>query len=264
MSHRYHIVSYISVLFIVGYLFFTYNLPISERLYLSKDINIVFFTPQPFIVNLAHDKTILIKEIVSGEKRVRSIVDLTSEILSYSGVERKDSLYIKTSYEEFRRFIKELESWQEKPINLFRVAKRFFSFETNISVADRINLFGSIVKSRGLLYVKLSMSDKNYSLESKDLIPTASLIFHSSKAKIIGKISKRIREKGIDIVEEKKNTKKAVKTSISIKSEQGLDLAKSIISTLNQKQEIPIKIEPAILYDLEIYIGDDFKEDRWR
>lgn len=268
MNLKYRIVTVASLIFIISYMIISYNLPISKKIYQSKIINIVVFTPEQFIINLNPDNNLLIKEINNQQKVSRSIIDTTSEILKQLGgetVQNDDIIYIKTTKEEFKQLIENLENWQEKPLKLFRLFQIFFNFETNILIPDKFTLLGYLLKSKNILYIKMAISDKNYKLgETKTILPSASILFYNSKSGLIKKISKKLKESEIDVLEEKKITKKSIQTYVAIKSEEELDLAKKIVFILNQKNEVPIKINPEIIYDAEICVGDDFKEERWK
>ncbi|MCX7641055.1 MAG: hypothetical protein N2Z20_00255 [Elusimicrobiales bacterium] len=242
-------------------------MPLSKKIILNQKVNIVIFTPKPYIFDLdTNTKNIIIKEINISQENLRSKIDIASSILNESGINpyqtNQKTLYIETKLKNFNEMIDYLKNWKFKPQIFFNLLKIFFKFDSNIHPFDKLILLVELLKinSKNILHVKISFSDTLPSQgQDNSIVPFVSIISLNSKQKIVKNICELLKKNKIDVIEEKKIYKKSLSTHIVVKNNNKLELAKKLILILNQKQEIPIKINPKIIYDAEIYIGDDFK-----
>ncbi|MGC8867231.1 MAG: hypothetical protein ACP5PA_03340 [Elusimicrobiales bacterium] len=260
---------YLFVIIIVLSSLITLNMPLTSRIIKDNNIYITFFTPHPLLLEIqTQPRNIIIKEINSDIPEKGSKISYASEMLEKAAVKEDPSevFYFEMNRDVFEKMIEAIKNWKINPKKLFRYFSIILNSHSNLSLYDRINLAIELMKTNkdNILYVKMSFSNLSYD-DSKSLkSPIALLLFHPSKMKISSSIINTLRLAGIDIIDYKKAKTKEGNTYIVIKSEQSLELARKTIKILNQKSDISITINPKIIYDMEIYIGSDFMEAKWR
>ncbi|MCX7905674.1 MAG: hypothetical protein N2446_03115 [Elusimicrobiales bacterium] len=270
IDKSYKTISFIGLISIFISTILMIKMPLSNKIIREQKINVVIFIQKSQIYILELDtnmKNIILKEINAFQQYLRSKIDTASFILDKSGTDlyrkTQNVLYIETDLKNLNEITEYIKNWKYKPHFIFKLSKIFFNFQSNINLFDRLVLLTEILKinPKNFLYLKISLFDnlssQNKSNNSTPLV--ALIISQAYKQKSIKYIATLLRKNNIDIIEEKKIFKKIPSTNIVIKNDNNLELAKKIIILLNQKQEIPIKINPKVIYDAEIYIGDDFK-----
>ncbi len=249
-------------------LYITWKMPLSSKITKDDDIYITFFTPTPLLVEIKiTQKTVIIKEINLNIPQGKSKISYVSELLKTVGVkdDSNNIFYFEMANNNFEEMIRALKKWRITPIILLKYFSIVLRSKSNLHPFDKINLALKLISTNqdNILYIKMAFSTQTEQNYTPSKLPTAALLLHPSKMKFSNSIINLLRLTGIDILEYKKLDLKDKNTHIIIKSEKNVEDAKKIIKAVNQKFDIPIILNPKIIYDIKIYIGRDFMEGRW-
>lgn len=259
---KYQLFSLFFLILIIITTLLTLTIPFSKMIYLNKNINIIFFTPDPFLVEInTNNKGLVIKEILTKKDFIRSKFDTAFQIINEYSSEKENVAYFEICKTDFELLIESIKKWRENPKFIFVFIRKIISTKTNLNLFEKINIATELLKTRkdNILRVKITVINQD-NLEKKDhAIPSASITIHPSKTHLLKRIINDMRKNQIDIIEEKRLRKNKSETYIEIKNEDNIDIAKRAIFILNSKKDIPIKINPKIIYDININIGEDFE-----
>lgn len=261
--NSYSLISIIVIFLIAIFSFFTIKTPLSKRISSMKEINVVFFTPEPILFEInSMNKNLIIKEINTKKDFTRSKLDTAFQIITEYASNSEDVFYFETNKYDLNIIIESIKNWKEKPVLLLTFFKKMTKTKTNLNIFDKINLTTELLKIRknGILNIKITITNLNQDNEkSPNQSPLVSMIIHHSKLNISKKIINEMKKNQIDIIEERNTKKTKYETYIEVNNEKNIDIAKKIITILKQKKNIPIKINPKTIYDVTINIGEDFE-----
>lgn len=254
----------ITVIFIISLSIYFINQPLTNLIIKEKPIEIVCISPVQALISYKPNSSVIIQTIKkSDESASTSLNQKAMKIyMNFSKEIKREIFYLQLpSLEKIKEIESMIYEWKKNPFKLPKLIKTLLTLNSNFSTGDKITLISAAIK---LTPSKIIFINSENEIEKKDNTDNSNIsveiINASGDRKIIKQVTDKLKNKKIDIIDQKNSTSYR-ETKIIINSINNYEKAKEIMDILGIKNT-EIYIEKGfIIGDVKVIISKDYKGD---
>jgi hypothetical protein len=235
------------------------NQPLTNSLIKKQKVDIVILSRYSSLISLLPDGKIIIKTIKKdNKKRDISIKQRANEVyLNFEKELKKDIFYIAIDEKKINEIHELIYVWKKRMIYAVKLLKVFLNLETNLSIADKLNLIPLAINASpsNIIFLNSYDAEKNKELSQKQQI-TVELIASKTDKNEVKKVIEKLKKENIDIIEQKISNSYS-QTQIIINRMDNFNKAQKVMEILNIKT--PVVIEKSFMVgDVRVIISKDY------